>query len=225
MYEGKSVAVVVPAYNEEALIASTVSTIPAFVDRIIVVDDGSNDGPSRRRRTPTRASISSSTSAIRASARHRHRLQAGDAEEDRRHGGHGRRRPDGPGRPGDARPGVAPGEVDYAEGEQALHRPGVGADPAHRYLGNARALVPDEDRLGLLARADSQSGYTAVDLETLELLDLDRIYKRYGFPNDLLVHLNVWNRRVRDYPSRPIYGVGERSGIRCATSSRRSPGS
>jgi hypothetical protein len=30
----------------------------------------------------------------------------------------------------------------------------------------------------------------------------------------MLVHLNVWNRRVRDYPSRPIYGVGERSGIR-----------
>ena len=37
---------------------------------------------------------------------------------------------------------------------------------------------------------------------------------RYGFPNDMLVHLNVWSRRVRDYPSRPIYGVGERSGIR-----------
>jgi hypothetical protein len=30
----------------------------------------------------------------------------------------------------------------------------------------------------------------------------------------MLVHLNVWSRRVRDYPSRPIYGVGERSGIR-----------
>ena len=62
--------------------------------------------------------------------------------------------------------------------------------------------------------ADSQSGYTAVSLATLELLDLDRIYPRYGFPNDMLVHLNVWNRRVRDYSSRPIYGVGERSGIR-----------
>ena len=62
--------------------------------------------------------------------------------------------------------------------------------------------------------ADSQSGYTAIALPMLEQLDLDRIYPRYGFPNDLLVHLNVWNARVRDVPSRPVYGVGERSGIR-----------
>ena len=62
--------------------------------------------------------------------------------------------------------------------------------------------------------ADSQSGFTAVSRELLERLDLDRIYPRYGFPNDMLVHLNVWNARVRDFPSRPIYGVGERSGIR-----------
>jgi hypothetical protein len=30
----------------------------------------------------------------------------------------------------------------------------------------------------------------------------------------MLVHLNVQNARVRDVPSRPIYHVGERSGIR-----------
>src|SRR5207248_3756846 len=54
----------------------------------------------------------------------------------------------------------------------------------------------------------------AIGRTILELLDLDRVYKRYGFPNDLLVHLNVWNARVRDFPSRPIYGVVERSGIR-----------
>src|SRR3712207_2313575 len=48
----------------------------------------------------------------------------------------------------------------------------------------------------------------------LAQLDLARIYRGYGFPNDMLVHLNVWNARVRDFPSRPIYGVGERSGIR-----------
>ena len=42
--------------------------------------------------------------------------------------------------------------------------------------------------------ADSQSGYTAVSLPTLERLDLDRLYPRYGFPNDMLVHLNVVER-------------------------------
>jgi hypothetical protein len=62
--------------------------------------------------------------------------------------------------------------------------------------------------------ADSQSGYTAVGRDTLELLDLDRVYRRYGFPNDMLVHLNVINARVRDIPSRAVYGVGENSGIR-----------
>ena len=46
----------------------------------------------------------------------------------------------------------------------------------------------------------------------LALLDLDRIYPSYGFPNDMLVHLNVWNARVRDVPSRPVYGVGETVG-------------
>ncbi|HEY7397681.1 MAG TPA: hypothetical protein VH538_05230, partial [Gaiellaceae bacterium] len=53
-----------------------------------------------------------------------------------------------------------------------------------------------------------------LSLRMLALLDLDRIYASYGFPNDMLVHLNVWNARVRDFPSRPIYGVGERSGIK-----------
>ena len=51
-------------------------------------------------------------------------------------------------------------------------------------------------------------------LDELDALDLDRVYTRYGFPNDLLVHLNVVNARVRDFPSRPVYGVGERSGIK-----------
>jgi hypothetical protein len=46
------------------------------------------------------------------------------------------------------------------------------------------------------------------------MLDLDKIYKDYGMPNDMLVKLNVYNLKVRDVPIRPVYGIGEKSGIK-----------
>jgi glycosyltransferase involved in cell wall biosynthesis len=215
MYEGKSVAVVVPAYNEEALIASTVSTIPAFVDRIIVVDDGSNDGTVEKARNAdprvdlivhernqgVGAAIVTGYKRAIAEEVDITAVMAADGQMD----------------PDDLETlihGVAVGEVDYAKANRLFTGQAWELIPRTRYLGNAVLSFLTKIASGYWHVADSQSGYTAVDLETLRLLDLDRIYKRYGFPNDLLVHLNVWNRRVRDYPSRPIYGVGERSGIR-----------
>ena len=50
MLEGKRVAVVVPAYNEELLIAETVAGMPPLVDRIYVVDDHSRDATAERAR-------------------------------------------------------------------------------------------------------------------------------------------------------------------------------
>ena len=84
--------------------------------------------------------------------------------------------------------------------------------PHSRYLGNAVLSLLTKIASGYWHVADSQAGYTAIALPMLESLDLDRVYPRYGFPNDLLVHLNVWNARVRDVPSRPIYNVGETLG-------------
>jgi hypothetical protein len=86
--------------------------------------------------------------------------------------------------------------------------------PRHRYLGNAVLSMLTKIASGYWHVADSQSGFTAISRPMLQQLDLDRIYPRYGFPNDMLVHLNVWNARVRDFSSRPIYNVGERSGIK-----------
>ena len=108
---------------------------------------------------------------------------------------------------------VARGEVDYAKANRLFTGQAWELIPRTRYLGNAVLSLLTKIASGYWHVADSQTGYTAISRRYLELLDLDRIYRRYGFPNDMLVHLNVWNARVRDFPSRPVYDVGERSGI------------
>jgi glycosyltransferase involved in cell wall biosynthesis len=215
VYEGRSVAVVVPAYNEEALVGSTVEGIPAFVDRIIVVDDGSKDDTAGRAQNADKrveviaheknqgvgsAIITGYKRAIAVEAEVT-AVMAADGQMD----------------PDDLEMlvrAVALGETDYAKANRLFTGQAWQLIPRTRYLGNAALSFLTKIASGYWHVADSQSGYTAVNLETLKLLDLDRVYRRYGFPNDFLVHLNVFNRRVRDYPSRPIYGVGERSGIR-----------
>jgi uncharacterized membrane protein YqjE len=109
---------------------------------------------------------------------------------------------------------VVRGEVEYSKANRLFTGQAWELIPHYRYLGNAVLSLLTKIASGYWHVADSQSGYTAVAHHTLEELDLDRLYPRYGFPNDMLVHLNIVNARVRDVPSRPVYGVGERSGIR-----------
>ena len=209
-------AVVVPAHNEEKLIAETIRGIPQFVDRIYVVDDRSSDG---------------TVDAVRAMAdprveliEHERNLGVGGAIVT----GYKKARDDGIDvtavmaadaqmDPDDLEMlagAVARGDVDYAKANRLFTGQAWEVIPRYRYLGNAVLSLLTKIASGYWHVADSQSGYTAISLQYLELLDLDRIYQRYGFPNDLLVHLNVLNARVRDVPSRPVYGVGERSGIK-----------
>jgi hypothetical protein len=62
--------------------------------------------------------------------------------------------------------------------------------------------------------ADSQCGYTAINKQALARISWDKMYKRYGQPNDLLVRLNINNFRVCDVEVKPIYNIGEKSGIK-----------
>ena len=209
-------AVVVPAHNEEKLIAETIRGIPDFVDRIYVVDDASADGTVEAVRARRRRRVVAGRARAQPRRRRgdRHRLQARARGADRRDRGDGRRHQMDPADLAALGGPVARGEVDYAKANRLFTGQAWELIPRYRYLGNAVLSLLTKIASGYWHVADSQSGYTAISLRYLELLDLDRIYPRYGFPNDMLVHLNVWNARVRDFPSRPVYGVGERSGIR-----------
>jgi glycosyltransferase involved in cell wall biosynthesis len=216
MLEGKRVAVVVPAHDEEALIVSTLQGIPGFVDRIYLVDDASADETAERARSVEDPRVevivhernrgvggAIVTGYKRALAERIDAIavMAGDNQMD----------PDE--LEGFALP-VVRGEVDYAKANRLFTGSAWTLIPHSRYLGNAVLSLLTKIASGYWHVADSQAGYTVLSLRLLQLLDLDRIYTSYGFPNDMLVHLNVWNARVRDIPSRPIYGVGERSGIK-----------
>src|SRR5438045_6293899 len=216
MLDGKRVAVVVPAHDEEKLIAETVRSIPGFVDRILIVDDASRDKTAEvvRGLEDPRVELivheqnlgvgGAIVTGYKRALEERidvTAVMAADAQMD----------------PSDLETLVAPvarREVDYAKANRLFTGQAWEVIPRYRYLGNAFLSLMTKIASGYWHVADSQSGYTAISLEMLELLDLDRIYQRYGFPNDMLVHLELWNARVLDYPSRPIYGVGERSEIR-----------
>jgi glycosyltransferase involved in cell wall biosynthesis len=218
MYRDKTIAVVVPAYNEEKLIGKTLQWIPAFVDYIVVVDDASKDrtedvvrnhqnGDPRIVYLPHKRNEGVGGAIVTGYKWAREKnvdvtaVMAGDAQMD----------------PSDLPKLIDPvveGAADYSKGNRLFTGKAWRVIPKTRYFGNALLSFLTKIASGYWHVADSQSGYTAVNLEVLKTIDLDTIYKRYGMPNDFLVRLNVYHFRVKDVPVNPVYGIGERSGIK-----------
>ncbi len=216
MVEGKRVAVVVPAFEEELLVADTIRGIPDYVDLIVLVDDRSSDQTVERARDTgdprlevivhdrnqgVGAAIATGYARCRELGLDVTCVMAADNQMD-------------PAELATIVGPVARGEADYVKANRLVSGEAWQLIPRSRYLGNAVLSLLTKIASGYWHVADSQAGYTALSLGALRRLDLERLYRRYGFPNDMLVHLNVQNARVRDVPSRPIYGVGERSGIK-----------
>ena len=218
MYKNKTIGVVVPAYNEEILIVRVIDTMPDFVDKIIVINDASTDNTAsvlenEKKHHPHLEIITHTKNqgvggAIGTGYKRAKEIKidvtvvmAGDAQMDST----------------DLPNIIAPvvnDEVAYSKGNRLFRGESWGMIPHHRYLGNSLLSFLTKIASGYWHIADSQCGYTAISLSALNLLDLDNIYKKYGVPNDILIKLNVENLRVRDISIRPVYNIGEKSGIR-----------
>jgi len=162
--DGKRVAVVVPAHNEEKLIAETIRGIPEFVDRVYVVDDRSSDGTvaavhafgdprveliEHERNLGVGGAILTGYQRALAERVDVTAVMAADAQMD----------------PGDLETlagAVARGEVDYAKANRLFTGQAWEVIPRYRYLGNAVLSLLTKIASGYWHVADSQSGYTAI---------------------------------------------------------------
>jgi glycosyltransferase involved in cell wall biosynthesis len=218
MYLGKSLAVVVPSYNEEHQIGKVLDTMPAIVDYIVVVNDASRDRTAgvvegyqkdHDRVVLINHEFNQGVGGAIATGykwcRDRNLdiavVMAGDAQMD----------------PDDLIPlidPVAKGETDYAKGNRLFTGEAFKEIPKIRYFGNAVLSLLTKIASGYWHVADSQTGYTAINSKALRVIDWDQMYKRYGQPNDLLVRLNIYRFRVRDVPIKPVYNVGEISRLK-----------
>jgi glycosyltransferase involved in cell wall biosynthesis len=145
--------------------------MPECVDRIFVVDDQSTDDTAAVvagvcGQEPSRVVLIRHAVEPGRRRRHCHRLQGRARGALRRHGGHGRRRADGPDELPDIVGPVARGECDYTKGNRLFSGEAWNMIPRVRYLGNAMLSLLTKIASGYWHVADSQSGYTAISLKS-----------------------------------------------------------
>jgi glycosyltransferase involved in cell wall biosynthesis len=215
MLEGSRLFVVVPAYNEERLLAAMLAGVPSFVDEIIVVDDASRDRTgevasalAEERVRVVRHGVNRGVGASIATG-YRLALRSG-ADAIAVMAGDAQMHPDDLLRL--ALP-VVRGQVDYAKGDRLGHPDVRRLMPRGRRLAGRALSFLTRRAAGLSALSDSQCGYTVIAAHAAERLDLDALYPRYGYPNDLLGRLALSGFSIRDVPVRPVYG-DESSGVR-----------
>jgi glycosyltransferase involved in cell wall biosynthesis len=227
MFRQRRVAVVIPAFNEADKIAGTIRSVPGFVDHVIVVDDGSGDATAAvaqraaRRASGRRgggrqvevivharnrgvgAAIATGYARALALGADATAVMAGDGQMD----------------PADLPRLLAPvvdGTVDYAKGNRFAWPGGWRQMPPVRLAGSVALSWLTRAASGYWRLFDSQCGYTVASRRALAVIGPERMFARYGYPNDLLARLGAAGARVVDVPVRPVYGPAWRSGLRPA---------
>jgi len=220
MYEEKKIGVVVPAHNEEKLITRVIDTMPDFVDAIYIVDDVSTDDTAQVIRDHIAehnlqhvhliqhavnkgagGSVATGFQAAEEGGCDVVATMDGDAQMD----------------PTELHRVIEPvvrGECDYVKGNRLHTEESWKNIPTVRLLGNAALSLMTKIASGYWHILDSQTGYTAISIEAIRIVPWEKLWKRYGYPNHILILLNIYNFRVRNVPISSVYNIGEKSGIR-----------
>jgi glycosyltransferase involved in cell wall biosynthesis len=263
MINDKKVAVVVPCYNEETQIEMVLESMPAFVDRIIVINDCSTDKTEEivkgfiKNEMKKSIIIEDVLNKIKPNRHNKadiisQEIQKKEIEKfvpfkiynlnnkDRivlinhvfnsgkgagiatgykwakDHGIECTASMDGDGQmdPQElesiCRP-IIEDDVDYVKGNRLIHRSSLLIIPKIRFLGNSILSILTKLASGYWKISDTQTGYTAISLRAINSIRLYEIYKSYGYPNDVLVKLNIAFCSIREIAIKPVYDIGEQS--------------
>jgi glycosyltransferase involved in cell wall biosynthesis len=209
VWQGSKVVVVVPAWQEAPRIGRVIRGMPAWVDSVIVVDDDSTDGTAEaagachdprvqvvshaRNRGVGAAIMTGYARALGSSggASDAFAVMAGDDQMDPRD------------LPGIVAP-ITRGEADYVKGNRFGSGGIVRTMPVGRLVGGLVFSWATARAIGVPV-SDSQCGYTAISRSACARLDLDAIWPRYGYPNDLLSHVARLGLRIGEAPVRAVY--------------------
>ena len=210
MYQGMSIGVVIPARNEVEHLAGVLSGIPSFVDKVVVVDDGSSDGTGELAGDADVVRLEGEGVGSAIDHGHRRLLEVMDSEFiSVVMAGDGQMDPD------DMESLITPivnRQAHHSKGER-LDR--AGKMPLYRRIGTFILSILTTLACGQTIR-DPQCGYTATSSEVLESWNWERSWKGYGYPNWWLMALSEKGWLISHVPVRAIY-EGQKSGIRISS--------
>ncbi len=211
VYKGKRISITIPAYNEERLIIPTIMGIPDYVDKVFVIDDGSEDltpnlvqklgnpkinlikldknqGVGNAIKVGYLTSLKHNIDIVAVvGADHQFDLEQLHLLLDP----------------------IINDEADYTKGNRFL----VDAKevmPNKRYIGNILLSILTRMASGVHSIFDTQDGFTAISKKVIETVDWNLFWDGYGYVSDFIIKIAAYGFRIKDVPRRSIYIEGEK---------------
>lgn len=206
-------AVIIPAYKVSQQIKKVASSIPQFIDYIIVVDDKCPDSSGKEAEKINDKRI--------IVIYHKENLGVGGAvvtgyKKAMELGVDVFIKMDGDGQmdPRFIKELIKPlirNEADYSKGNRFKDLITLKSMPKIRLFGNSFLSFFIKLASGYWDIMDPTNGFTAIHKRTLEKLNLEKLSKRYFFESDMLINLNIVNTVVKDIAVPTRYGNEESS--------------
>lgn len=202
------IAVVIPAYRVSETLCQVISSLPDWIDVIIVVDDACPQHSGRRAEQLGSDKIQIVFHPVNQGVGgavvtgYRKALEMGCDIIVKVDG-------DGQMNPSYISALIAPlvgDEADYAKGNRFCDFSALRSMPKIRLFGNNVLSFLEKLFSGYWHIMDPTNGFTAIHQRVVRKLNLDKIAKGYFFESDMLLHLNLINAVVRDVPIPARYG-------------------